>query len=89
MSKLSILVNDNYTVLKVIADNTVTLMGTKYCPLSQTEIAALSNINRVTCGNIINKLKTENLLKNEPKSSKHLCLTDEANKILKILEKID
>lgn len=87
MSKINILLNENYTVLKIIHDNTVLLMGQKYCPLSQTDIASIANINRITCGNIINKLKNENLLEKETGSKKYI-LTKDAIKILKMLEKL-
>ena len=30
MSKINVLLNENYTILKIIEDNTVTLMGSKY-----------------------------------------------------------
>ena len=57
MSKINVLLNENYTILKIIEDNTVTLMGSKYCPLSQTDIASIAKMNRITCGNIIARLK--------------------------------
>lgn len=89
MSKLDVLTNNNYKVLKTISDNTVLLMGTKYCPLSQSEIASIVGINRIACGNIINELRANNLIDNKESGSKKYILTDDANKILKILEKIN
>ena len=89
MSKIDFLTNNNYKVLKTISDNTVLLMGTKYCPLSQSEIASIVGINRIACGNIINDLREEGFINDEKSGSKKYVLTDEANKILKILEKIN
>ncbi len=86
MSKINFLLNENYTILKIILDNTVTLMGEKYCPLSQTDIAGIAKINRITCGNIIAKLKEEGFLLKETGSKKYI-LTKDAIKILKLIEK--
>lgn len=87
MSKINVLLNENYTILKIIEDNTVTLMGSKYCPLSQTDIASIAKMNRITCGNIIARLKEEGFLEKETGSKKYI-LTKDAVKILKTIEKI-
>ena len=87
MSKINVLLNENYTILKIIEDNTVTLMGSKYCPLSQTDIASIAKMNRITCGNIIARLKEEGFLEKETGSKKYI-LTKDAIKILKTIEKI-
>ena len=87
MSKINVLLNENYTILKIIEDNTVTLMGLKYCPLSQTDIASIAKMNRITCGNIIARLKEEGFLEKETGSKKYI-LTKDAIKILKTIEKI-
>ena len=88
MSKLDFLLNDNYKILNIIQENTVELMDTKYCPLSQEQIASIAGINRITCGNIINKLKDEDLVDKNLSANKHYILTEDALSILKKLNKI-
>lgn len=88
MSSISLFLNEYYTILKIIKDNTVSLAGDKYCPLSQSEISDISNINRTTCTNIINKLKEENFLDKEKSSNRKYYLTDKSITFIKKIEKM-
>ena len=56
------LLNDSYKVLKILYDNQVTINNETYCPLSQETISKELGVTRVTIGNIMKKLKNNNLI---------------------------
>lgn len=82
----NIFLNNNFRVLKIIADNQANFQGEMFCPLSQEEISSLSGINRVTVNGAINLMKKEGFILNVSKS-RHYQLSESGNKFYRIISK--
>lgn len=80
------LLNDSYKVLNILYDNQITINNETYCPLSQDAISKELGVTRVTIGNIMKKLKNNNLIFYE--SSSKYKLSNEAINLIKKIRKI-
>ena len=85
-TQVNALVNDSYRVLKILYNSQVTINNETYCPLSQEEISKELGVTRVTIGNILKKLKSNNLI--EIVDNRKYKLKDAAIIIIKKIEKI-
>ncbi len=84
---IDIFFNNNFRILKIVAENQGVFKNDSFCPLSQEEISALSGVNRVTVNASINLMKKEGFIQNVSKS-RHYKLTDEGIRLYKAISKL-
>lgn len=83
---INIFLNNNFKILKIIADNQANFQGELFCPLSQEEISSLSGINRVTVNGAINIMKKEGFILDVSKS-RHYQLSEMGARFYKNISK--
>lgn len=82
---MEILINDSYKVLALICANQIMIRGESYCPLSQQELAELSEITRSKLNTIIKKLKDNGFIKTK---TRHYYPTERAMDIVGMIDSI-
>ena len=78
---------DYYKVLKVIFDTQITVDDNTFSPITQSEIAEKLKVSTMTINTIISQLKKDNLISLYNNIRGRYCLSDEAIKLIKNIEK--
>lgn len=87
-TKIEILINDCYKVLNILYDNHIIVNKEPYCPLSQSEIADILDLNRMTISSILKKLESNGLIIIDKNKNKKYILTEKGIDVVKKMNKI-
>jgi len=88
MSIKNKITTDYYKVMELLYYNQITVNYETFVPLTQTDIAKMMNLNRMTINSIFKQLKKDELLVNVPSSTKRYFLSTKAIEIVKKIKSI-
>ena len=86
---MSFFTNEKYKILACMQERQIDVMGRKYVPLSQRQIAEITEISYKTVNNAIKELKDKGYVSWQGTTRGKYSLTDKAISALGVLQKGD